>query len=112
LKDSVKDVRVSQRLTDSAVCLVADEGELDMRLARLLQQHMRLDSLAPRVLEINGAHPVIAALAKAVSAGKGEQIADAAWVLLDQARIQEGEPLPDPAAFAKRLGQMMSKAFG
>jgi len=112
LQDSVKDVRVSQRLTDSAVCLVADEGELDMRLARLLQQHKRLDSLAPRVLEINGAHPVIAALAKAVSAGKGEQVADAAWVLLDQARIQEGEPLPDPAAFAKRLGQMMSKAFG
>jgi molecular chaperone HtpG len=112
LKDAVKDVRVSQRLTDSAVCLVADEGELDMRLARLLQQHKRLDSLAPRVLEINGSHPVIAALAKAVSTGKGEQVADAAWVLLDQARIQEGEPLPDPTAFARRLGQMMSKAFG
>ncbi len=112
LKDAVKDVRVSQRLTDSAVCLVADEGELDMRLARLLQQHKRLDSLAPRVLEINGAHPVIAALAKAVSGGKGEDVAEAAWVLLDQARIQEGETLPDPSAFARRLGAMMSKAFG
>jgi molecular chaperone HtpG len=111
LKDVVKDVRVSQRLTDSAVCLVADEGDLDMRLARLLQQHKRLDALAPRVLEINGSHPVIAALAKAVSGGKSESVADAAWVLLDQARIQEGETLPDPAAFAKRLGEMMSKAF-
>jgi molecular chaperone HtpG len=112
LNDAVKDVRVSQRLTDSAVCLVADEGDLDMRLARLLQQHKRLDSLSPRVLEINGTHPVIAALAKAVSGGKSESVADAAWVLLDQARIQEGETLPDPTAFAKRLGEMMSKAFG
>jgi molecular chaperone HtpG len=112
LKDVVKDVRLSQRLTDSAVCLVADEGDLDMRLARLLQQHKRLDALAPRVLEINGSHPVIAALAKAVSGGKAESVTDAAWVLLDQARIQEGETLPDPSAFAKRLGEMMSKAFG
>ncbi len=112
LKDAVKDVRVSQRLTDSAVCLVADEGDLDMRLARLLQQHKRLDALAPRVLEINGSHPVIAALAKAVSGGKGEDVADAAWVLLDQARIQEGETLPDPSAFARRLGAMMGRAFG
>ncbi len=112
LKDAVKDVRVSQRLTDSAVCLVADEGELDMRLARLLQQHKRLDSLSPRVLEINGSHPLVAALAAAVSSGKGEAVNDAAWLLLDQARIQEGEALPDPSAFARRLGAMMGKAFG
>jgi len=111
LKDSVKDVRVSQRLTDSAVCLVADEGDMDMRLARLLQQHKRIDALAPRVLEINGSHPVIAALAKAVSSGKGDAVADAAWLLLDQARIQEGETLSDPTAFAKRLGEVLGKAF-
>ena len=111
LKDAVKDVRVSQRLTDSAVCLVAEEGDLDMRLARLLQQHKRLDAVSPRVLEINGTHPLIAALAKAVSSGKADAVNDAAWILLDQARIQEGEPLPDPAAFAKRLDEMMAKAF-
>jgi molecular chaperone HtpG len=111
LKDHVKDVRVSQRLTDSAVCLVADEGDMDMRLARLLQQHKRIDALMPRVLEINGSHPVVAALAKAVSNGKGEQVADASWLLLDQARIQEGETLTDPSSFAKRLGEVLSKAF-
>jgi len=111
LKDAVKDVRVSQRLTDSAVCLIADDGDMDMRLARLLQQHKRIDALAPRVLEINGSHPVIAALAKAVSGGKGEQVADASWLLLDQARIQEGETLSDPVGFAKRLGEVLGKAF-
>lgn len=112
LKDNIKDVRLSQRLTDSAVCLVADEGDMDMRLARLLQQHKRIDALVPRVLEINGSHPVIAALAKAVSSGKGEAVADASWLLLDQARIQEGETLGDPTAFAKRLGEVLGKAFG
>jgi molecular chaperone HtpG len=111
LKDAVKDVRVSQRLTDSAVCLVADEGDMDMRLARLLQQHKRIDALAPRVLEINGSHPVIAALAKAVSGGKGSEVTDASWLLLDQARIQEGETLSDPTAFARRLGEVLGKAF-
>jgi molecular chaperone HtpG len=111
LKDAVKDVRVSQRLTDSAVCLIADEGDMDMRLARLLQQHKRIDALAPRVLEINGSHPVIAALAKAVSSGKGDAVADASWLLLDQARIQEGETLSDPTAFAKRLGSVLGQAF-
>jgi len=111
LKDTVKDVRLSQRLTDSAVCLVADEGDMDMRLARLLQQHKRIDALMPRVLEINGSHPVIAALAKAVSNGKGEAVADASWLLLDQARIQEGETLTDPTAFAKRLGEVLGRAF-
>jgi molecular chaperone HtpG len=111
LKDAVKDVRVSQRLTDSAVCLVADDGDMDMRLARLLQQHKRIDALMPRVLEINGSHPVIAALAKAVSGGKGEAVADASRLLLDQARIQEGETLSDPTAFAKRLGEVLGRAF-
>ena len=111
LKDAVKDVRISQRLTDSAVCLVADEGDMDMRLARLLQQHKRIDTLMPRVLEINGGHPVIAALAKALSTGKSDTVADAAWLLLDQARIQEGETLSDPTAFARRLGEVLGKAF-
>jgi molecular chaperone HtpG len=111
LKDQVKDVRVSQRLTDSAVCLVADEGDMDMRLARLLQQHKRIDALVPRVLEVNGAHPVIAVLAKAISDGKGDQVAEASWLLLDQARIQEGEVLSDPTAFAKRLGEVLGMAF-
>ena len=112
LKDAVKDVRLSSRLTDSAVCLVAEEGDMDMRLARLLKQHRQLDATLPRVLEINGSHPLIAALAKAVSSGgKNDAVTDASWLLLDQAKLQEGEALSDPASFGQRLAAMLQKAF-
>lgn len=112
LKDAVKDVRLSSRLTDSAVCLVADEGDMDMRLARLLKQHRQLDATLPRVLEINGSHPLIAALAKAVSSGaKKDAVGDASWMLLDQAKLQEGETLSDPSAFGQRLSGLLQQVF-
>ncbi|HTO84200.1 MAG TPA: molecular chaperone HtpG [Methylomirabilota bacterium] len=112
LKDVVKDVRPSERLTDSAVCLVADEGDMDMHLERLLKQHRQIDAGFKRVLEINPGHPLVAGLAKRVSdKGSGDEIAEAAWLLLDQARIVGGEPLPDPAAFSKRLSEMMRRAL-
>ncbi|MFY8106879.1 MAG: molecular chaperone HtpG, partial [Elstera sp.] len=60
--DTVKDVRVSQRLTDSAVCLVADAGDVDLHLEKLLRAHQRLEKDAKRVLEINPTHPVITKL--------------------------------------------------
>jgi molecular chaperone HtpG len=59
LKDEVKDVRTSERLTDSAVCLVADEGDLDMHLERLLKQHNQIDQASLRILEINPRHALI-----------------------------------------------------
>ncbi len=114
LKDDVKDVRVSERLTDSAVCLVADEGDIDMHLERLLKQHRQLDHAAKRVLEINPGHPLIRRLADRLagdnSAG-GTVMEDAAHLLLDQARILEGEPLPDPAAFGRRLTSLVERGL-
>ncbi|HEY4161444.1 MAG TPA: molecular chaperone HtpG [Dongiaceae bacterium] len=112
LKDAVKDVRISDRLTESACCLVAAEGDLDIHLEKLLRQHKKLETSLPRVLEINGTHPTVAALAKAISknGSGGDTVADACWLLLDQARIQDGETLPDPAAFARRLNAFMQKA--
>lgn len=104
LGEEVKDVRSSERLTDSAACLVADEFGLDLRLERLLRQHKQLDKAAARILEINPRHPAIKSLAMRVSLeGAADTLADAAHLLLDQARILEGEALPDPRAFARRL---------
>ena len=115
LQDAVKDVRPSERLTDSAVCLVADENDMDMHLERLLKQHKQLGMDAPaakRILEVNPAHPLIKRLAeRAKSSGAATSLDDAAWLLLDQARIVEGEALPDPAAFARRLASAMEKGL-
>jgi molecular chaperone HtpG len=117
LKEAVKDVRASERLTDSAVCLVADEGDMDMHLERMLKQHKQLAQSFKRVLEINPQHPLVMGLAKRVgekSNGEGskdDDLAEAAWLLLDQARIVGGEPLPDPAGFSKRLSDVMRRAL-
>jgi molecular chaperone HtpG len=112
LGDSVKDVRSSDRLTTSAVCLVADDNDIDMRLEKLLKQHRQLDKTFTRILEINPGHPLIRSLAaEAECAGAGDRLADAAHLLLDQARLLEGEALPDPQAFARRLEGMISKGL-
>ena len=112
LKDAVKDVRVSDRLTTSAVCLVAAEGDMDMHMERLLKQHNQLDQSASRILEINPDHAVIKALCAQIGKdGAGSNLEDAAHLLLDQARIAEGETLPDPAAFAARLSKLMARGL-
>jgi molecular chaperone HtpG len=112
LGDAVKDVRASARLTDSAVCLVADEGDLDMHLERLLKQHQQLDTTAKRILELNPQHRLIERLAAAVGeTGASDQLSEFAWLLLDQARIVEGEQLPDPPAFARRLATLLERGL-
>ncbi|CAO3416022.1 molecular chaperone HtpG [Azospirillum doebereinerae] len=115
LSDAVKDVRKSERLTDSAVCLVSDDNDMDMHLERLLKQHKQLGADAAgakRILEINPSHPLIKRLAdRAKTEGAADTLEDAAWLLLDQARIVEGESLPDPAAFARRLASAMEKGL-
>ncbi len=121
LKDEVKDVRASERLTDSPVCLVADEGDMDMHLERLLKQHNQIDQASTRILEINPKHALIQRLAAeletqgavAADAAEGDAppLEEAARLLLDQARILEGEPLPDPSAFARRLSHLVARGF-
>jgi molecular chaperone HtpG len=115
LGEAVKDVRKSERLTNSAVCLVSDDNDMDMHLERLLKQHKQLGAAAAgakRILEINPSHPLIKRLAdRAKIEGAATSLEDAAWLLLDQARIVEGESLPDPAAFARRLASAMEKGL-
>jgi molecular chaperone HtpG len=106
LGDKVKDVRVSKRLTDSAVCLVND-AMMDRNLERLLSRQKDSGvSVSAPVLEINAGHGLIKALAKS------DDVTDAAQLLLDQAHILEGEQVADPAGFARRMGAVMQKAFG
>ena len=112
LDDEVKDVRASERLTDSAACLVADEGDLDIHMERLLKQHRQLDTSSKRILEINPKHDLIRALAEAVGKdGTNDRVNDAARLVLDQARILEGEPLPNPTAFSRRLSEALARGL-
>ena len=114
LVDAVKDVRESNRLTDSAVCLVADEEDMDMHLERLLRQHKQVETASKRILEINPSHPMILDLAKIVSKrgnAASEELEDVAWLLLDQALIIEGESPPDPSAFAQRMSNIIGKGL-
>lgn len=112
LGDQIKDVRASDRLTSSAVCLVADETAMDLHLERLLKQHKQLEETSPRILEVNPDHPLIKALNDKAGADGTGDIGEAGALLLDQARILEGETLPDPTAFARRMADVMAKAFG
>jgi molecular chaperone HtpG len=112
LADAVKDVRTSDRLTESPVCLIADEGDLDIHLQRLLKQHNQSAGESKRILELNPTHPLIRRLCDRLSAGGAvDALADAAWLLLDQARIVEGEALPDPTAFARRLASCLERGL-
>ena len=115
LGDAVKDVRVSERLTDSPVCLIADDGDMDLHMEQLLKRHRQMSDgeETPRVLEVNPNHALITGLAARAekSDGKDALIADAAFLLLDQARIVEGEPVRDPQAFSRRLAAVMESGL-
>ena len=108
--EQVADVRVSDRLTASPVCLVAGDAGVSLHLERLLKAHNRTGAHAARVLEINPKHPVILSLAGQTTDASG-MFADWGWLLLDQARIVEGEPVGDAAAFSRRLIAFMEKSL-
>ena len=109
LGDKVADVRTSARLTESAVCLVADEHGMDMRLERFLKQHQQLGELSKRILEINPKHELIKGMAAKDPAS--DDLGELAELLFDQALIVEGEPLPDPGAFSRRMSAFLSKGL-
>ncbi|MEM9250317.1 MAG: molecular chaperone HtpG [Pseudomonadota bacterium] len=112
LGEAIKDVRPSKRLTDSPVCLIADDGDMDVNLERLLKRHGQLDQGMPRVLELNPTHTVITKLAERAKGDMADALLkDAAHLLLDQARIIEGAGPIDPAEYARRLGVVLEKAL-
>ncbi|RUT24695.1 molecular chaperone HtpG [Asaia sp. W19] len=107
LGDDVKDVRGTVRLVGSAV-VITSEGGPDLMMQRLMRRSGQGMPPAAPIMEINPHHPLIRDLAARVE--KGESVADFARVLLDVARIQDGETLPDAAGFAQRLTAMLTSA--
>jgi len=111
LGDGVQEVRATDRLTDSAVCLVASDSAMDRNLQRMLKQHGQAVPDEAPIMEINPSHSLIKKLVDLSADGTNQTIDDAAHLLLDQARIIEGETVPDMTAFARRMTSAMEKGL-
>lgn len=103
LKDKTKEVRVTTRLVDSPACLVTAEGELSPQLIRMLKQAGQEIPDSKPILEINPEHPLVKKLDSAA------QFDDLAHVIFDQAMIAEGGLPEDPAAYVKRINELLLK---
>ena len=109
LGDAVKDVKASNRLADSPSCIVSDDNDPSMQMFQMMKamgQTANLPSLKP-ILEVNPDHEIV----KKMLASKDEAlVADASWLLLEQALLVGGVPLDDPAAFVQRLNRVLNRA--
>jgi molecular chaperone HtpG len=110
LKDDVKDVRLSGRLTDSPVCLVADEQGLDPQMEKLLRSMGQDVPSQKRVLEINPHHQVFDALNELIVKDGNEALTrEYIDMLYNQALLLEGSRLRDAAGFAKTMARIMAE---
>jgi molecular chaperone HtpG len=109
LKDEVSEVRATDRLVDSAVVLAAPEGGPDLHLQRLLQRAGRGFGGGMPVLEINPRHPLVRSLASRAEEEAG--LGEAAGILLDLARVQDGDTPRDPVGFARRVAEAIASSM-
>jgi molecular chaperone HtpG len=110
LGDAVAEVRASERLTDSAVCLVAPDSGPDRALERILAGAGRLNSASKSILEVNPRHDIVVALAKLGDADRAFK-EDAAHLLFDEARVLDGERPSDAKLFSDRLGRVLGRGL-
>lgn len=104
LKEQVKEVRLSSRLTESPSCLVVDEHDMGREMQRLLKISGQTIPSSKPILEINPNHPIIK---KLDSIHETKKFGDWAWIVYDQAILAEGGNLEDPGSFVKRLNDML-----
>ena len=104
LKDDVQDVRVTDRLTESPACLALGEFDMGTQMRRIMEASGQQVPDSKPVFEINVDHPLIQRLD---GEGDEQRFSDLAGVLLDQARLAEGQQLEDPGTYAKRLNRLL-----
>jgi len=113
LKEKVKEVRFSNRLTDSACCLVAEEYGMNANMERIMKAMNQSVPESKRVLELNPDHAILKAMAGIYQADKNAPVlADYADLLYDQALLTEGSPIKDPLRFTRLISDLMVKAAG
>ena len=104
LKDKVKDVKISKRLTTSASCLVADENDMDMHLKKLMAANNQNISDEKRILEININHELVKKL-KSLDKNQKDKFCE---ILYDHAKLMEGESLDDPKKYTNLVSELVS----
>jgi molecular chaperone HtpG len=113
LNDRIKEVRLSSRLTSSAVCLVADEHDLSPQMERLMRAMGQEVPHAKPIMELNPDHPLLARMQALYQKDALSRIlADYAELLYGQAALAEGMQVPDPARFSRLVADLMVKAAG
>jgi molecular chaperone HtpG len=111
LGDAVVDVRPSDRLTESAICLVAPELGPDRQLEKLLAGAGQLRTSAKPILEVNPRHDIVVALAS-LSDEDLDFKQDAVHLLFDEARILDGDRPTDARSFSARMARVLRRSFG
>ena len=109
LGEEVKEVRISQRLTDSPSCLVIEENEMPVHLQKMLKQAGHDVPDSKPILEINADHSLVKRLESEQDDGR---FSDWAHLLFEQAMLSEGGQLENPATFVKRLNSMLVELSG
>jgi molecular chaperone HtpG len=104
LGEQVSEVRSSQRLTDSAACLVLDDQEMALHLQQMLRQAGQEVPESKPALELNPDHPLVQRLAEEFDTARFDALAQ---LLFEQALLAEGGVLPDPAGFVRRINSML-----
>jgi molecular chaperone HtpG len=111
--EDVKSVRLTQRLKESAACLVAEEGQMNAQMERLMKQFGGANGQMPvaqRILELNPEHDAVKAVLSLYAENpKSKDIKELGLLFVDQATIAEGSKIKDPAAFANRVNMLISK---
>src|SRR5580658_9284932 len=107
--EAVKDVRASVRLADSPSVIVSDEDEPSARMRHMMRAMGQREVSEPSpTLEINPDHEIIK---KLLANPEDARVADAAWLLFDQALLLEGVPLKDPATFVQCLNRVLNRSI-
>ncbi|MEE2765907.1 MAG: molecular chaperone HtpG [Candidatus Neomarinimicrobiota bacterium] len=109
LGDKVKDVKISNRLSDSPSCIVADENDPTSQMQEIMRSMGQGDmpNIRP-ILEINPDHEI---LKKLKTKSKGKTFENISLLLYEQALIQEGGQLENPSKFVKRLNSIIAKSL-
>ena len=111
LKEDIKEVRLSPRMTDSACCLVADENAMSPSMERMMRAMHQEVPKQMRILELNVDHPLVKRMAEMLAADKADtRLADFADLLYGEALLSEGSAPKDPARFTKLITALMVNA--